>query len=168
MNYILLFLFTFLLSFTSLDGPSRAFAETVIYVIDGDTVILDNHERVRLIGIDTPEIRSKYHRGEPHGKEAKKYLKKLIEGKEVVLKPGREPKDKYGRRLAYLYTPDGLFINEELVRLGHAETFRRFPFQYKEKFLQLEAEAKVTEVGMWGKRKRPWWLKGFWRKKEAN
>lgn len=146
---------------------SQALAEKVIYVIDGDTVILDNHERVRLIGINSPEIASKYHRGEYYGKEAKKYLKKRIEGKEISLKPGAEPFDKYERRLAYIYLTDGTFINEELVRLGYAETFRKFPFIYKEQFLELEKEAKDKRLGMWSARKRPWWLKGFVRKKTA-
>jgi micrococcal nuclease len=145
---------------------TQALAEKVIYVIDGDTLILDNHERVRLIGINAPEIASKYHRGERYGKEAKKYLRKRVEGQEVTLKPGAEPFDKYERRLAYVYLPDGTFINEELVKLGYAETFRKFPFTYKERFLALEAEAKEKRLGMWGARKRPWWLKGFIRKRE--
>jgi len=144
---------------------TQALAEKVIYVIDGDTVILDNHERVRLIGINSPEIASKYHRGEYYGKEAKKYLKKRIEGKEVTLKPGAEPFDKYERRLSYIYLADGTFINEELVKLGYAETFRKFPFTYKEQFLELEKEAKDKRLGMWSARKKPWWLKGFVRKK---
>jgi len=160
------------LSFILALGTLTAFihpasAEKIIYVIDGDTVILDNHDRVRLIGINSPEITSKYHRGEYYGKEAKLYLKKRIEGKEVVLKPGTEPFDKYERRLAYIYLPDGTFINEELVRLGYAETFRKFPFPYKEKFLALENEAREKHIGMWSTRKKPWWLKGFGKKKAA-
>jgi micrococcal nuclease len=142
-----------------------ALAEKVTYVIDGDTVIMDDHQRVRLIGIDAPEIDSRYHRGEYFGRESGEYLRKRIEGREVVLKPGAEPFDKYGRRLAFIYLPDGTFINEEMVRLGFAETFRSFPFSGREKFLALEDQAREKELGMWGKRKRPWWLRGFSRKK---
>jgi micrococcal nuclease len=154
--------FAIICSLFSLLLASSAFAERVAYVIDGDTVILDNRERVRLIGIDTPEISSKYHRGEYYGKEAKKYLKELIEGKEVTLEYGPEPRDKYGRRLAFLYLPDGTFVNEELVRLGYAETFRKYPFKYREDFMRLEKEAKEQEVGMWKKRKKPWWMRAIW------
>ncbi len=159
---ILSFFITFIL--IGLANTAQVFAERIVYVIDGDTVILKNHERVRLIGIDAPEIDSKYHRGEPFGKEAKKYLKELIEGKEVTLKDGPEPRDKYGRRLAFIYLPDGVFVNEVMVREGYAEAYRRFPHKYREHFLELEAEAKGNESGMWGKKKRPWWLRGFWRK----
>jgi micrococcal nuclease len=141
------------------------FAEKVAYVIDGDTIIVDNHERVRLIGINAPEINSKYHRGEFFGKESRKYLKDRLEGKEVVLKAGTEPFDKYGRRLSYVYLPDGAYINEEMVRLGYAETFRAFPFPDKEKFLSLEEAARDKQLGMWGVRKKPWWLKSLWKKK---
>jgi micrococcal nuclease len=139
-----------------------AFAERVVYVIDGDTVVLDNHERVRLLGINAPEINSKYHRGEFFGKESQKYLKQRLEGKEVTLKMGAETRDKYGRLLAYIYLPDGTFINEELVKMGYAETFRSKPCEYREAFLKLEEEAKASQLGMWKARKRPWWLRrGF-------
>ena len=155
---ILYLFFSFLLA-------SQAWAEKVVFVIDGDTVILANHERVRLIGIDAPEIKSKYHRGEFFGKESAQYLKARIEGKDVVLKSGAEPRDKYGRRLAYIYLGDGTSIDEELVRLGYASVFRKFPFPEREQFLKLEAEAKEKKLGMWGKKKSPWWLKGFGKKK---
>jgi micrococcal nuclease len=159
-----LFHFLFLVLSLLLGFTVSAWAEKVIYVIDGDTVILDNHERVRFIGIDAPEVASKYHRAEYYGKEAKKYLQGRIEGQEVVLKPGKEPFDKYERRLAYVYLPDGTFINEELVRLGYADVFWSIPFEYRESFVQLQKEAKEKQIGMWQVKKRPWWLRGFRRR----
>lgn len=133
-------------------GASLAHAERVKYVIDGDTCILMNEQRVRLLGVDTPEIKNvEYQRlGEFFGEQAKSYLKQLIEGKEVRLVDGPEPFDKYGRRLAYIYLDD-LLVNRELVRLGYAEAIRRFPYDKKDEFLALEAIARHEKLGMWQK-----------------
>lgn len=132
-----------------LSGP--LYAEKVQYVIDGDTFILQNNQRVRMIGINAPETSHRRYgkKGQAFGKEAKERLRKFIEGKEVVLKEDREPFDRFGRRLAYVYLPDGTFVNREMVREGYAETFRRFPFQYKEEFLKLEEVARGAKLGMW-------------------
>ncbi len=124
----------------------------VKYVIDGDTFILSNNQHVRLIGIDAPEIKSKYHpKTEFFAEEAKYYLKKKIEHKRVWLEGDESQKDfdKYGRRLAYVYLKDGTFINKELVRLGYAEAIRYFPYKYKKLFLKLEINAKKRYLGMW-------------------
>lgn len=131
-------------------SPRGLYAERVRYVIDGDTLVLGNDQRVRLIGIDTPEIENPeyFHQGEFYGVEAKNYLKTLIEGKEVRLESGSEPFDDYGRRLAYVYLGD-LFVNRELVRLGYAEVFRKFGFRYKSEFLELEASARAQKMGIW-------------------
>ncbi len=136
-------------------SPLISFGEWayVKYVIDGDTFILSNNEHIRLIGINAPEIKSKYHsKTEFFAKEAKYYLKSKIEHKRVWLKGYDNQKefDKYGRRLAYVYLKDGTFINEELIRLGYAEAIRHFPYKYKELFLMLEGNAKKRHLGMWG------------------
>lgn len=127
-----------------------SYAEKVRYAIDGDTIVLENNQRVRLIGIDAPEIENrKYGReGEYYGEEAKQFLKQLIEGKDVRLEDGYEPFDKYGRGLAYVYLGD-LFVNAELVRLGYAEVFRIFDFEYKDQFLELERQARSQGLGIW-------------------
>ncbi len=100
----------------------RAFAEEIKYVIDGDTVVLTSEVHVRLIGINAPEVdHPEYGRkGEPYGVEATEYLRKLVDGKTVRLESGSEPKDKYGRTLAYLFLPDGLFVNRKMVEAGYA------------------------------------------------
>lgn len=141
------------LSFGSAGLPLEA--EYVQTVIDGDTVILGNQQRVRLIGIDSPEIdHPKYGRfGEYFGEESRTYLKELIEGRDVRLEDGDEAFDKYGRRLAYVFADD-LLVNREMVRLGYAEVFRAFDFRYKEEFLALEREAKAAGRGMWNPERR--------------
>ncbi len=129
---------------------SPAWAEVVSHVVDGDTVILENHQRVRFIGIDAPEVdHPRYNRvGEPFGEAAKTYLKSRIEGQEVRLEPGPEAFDKYGRRLAYVYLGDEC-LNATLLREGYAEAIRKLPYDRKSQFLELEAEAKVQNRGIW-------------------
>ncbi len=130
------------------------FAAKVKYVIDGDTFTLQNGQKIRMIGINAPETdHPRYHKkGQFFGKESKAYLRNLIQGRDVKLKKGYEEFDRYGRRLAYVYLPDGTFVNREMVLFGYAETFRKFPFEYKQEFLQLEEEARAHKLGMWGNR----------------
>ncbi len=85
-------------------------------VIDGDTVELDNGDRVRLIGINTPE------RGDFYYDESKKMLVDLVENKSVKLEKDVEDKDRYGRLLRYIYLDDK-FINLELLKAGYANTY---------------------------------------------
>lgn len=86
----------------------------VVAVIDGDTIEIESGERVRYIGIDTPET------DECYGPEATQANKELVLGKEVILIRDVEDKDKYGRLLRYVVA-DGRFVSGELVRLGYAE-----------------------------------------------
>lgn len=134
------------------------YAEKVRYVIDGDTFILENNQRVRMIGINAPETSHPRYgkKGQPFGNQAREGLRKFIEGKEVTLKDGRELFDRFGRRLAYVYLPDGTFVNREMVREGYAETYRKFPFEYKNEFLELEQAAKQAKSGMWGDKASSW------------
>ncbi len=137
---------------------SAAHAERVRYVIDGDTVVLESGEKVRLIGIDAPEIdHTKYGKiGEPQGPEAALFLRELVENKDVRLEAGSEPVDKYGRRLAYLFLEDGTFVNRKMVETGFAETYRRFDFVYKKEFLKLEKDARGKHLGMWIDKPEDW------------
>ncbi len=136
-----------------------AFAEKVRYVIDGDTFILQNNQRVRMIGINAPEIghRKYKKKGQEHGQEAKKYLKSLIEKKDVTLKSGGNDEfDRFGRRLSYVYLPDGTFVNRKMVEDGYAQAYKKFPFEHKEEFLRLEDEARLAGRGIWSGKKESW------------
>lgn len=85
----------------------------VRHVIDGDSIILDDGETVRYIGIDTPEM------DECYGPEATEMNRELVEGKTVILIADVEDRGRYGRLLRYVIA-DGRFVNAELVRLGYA------------------------------------------------
>lgn len=134
-------------------------------VIDGDTLELANGERVRLIGIDTPEVheskklykdaeRSSQDVGaiKKMGQRAKDFTKSLVEGKTVSLEFDVEKYDIYKRLLAYVYLKDGTFVNAEIVRQGYA-SLMTFPpnIKYAETFHKLYTEARQQKKGLWGK-----------------
>lgn len=135
-------------------------------VIDGDTFELENGERVRLLGIDTPEkfqsskLDSDAERTGRDKKTIRKlgelsseYTKKLIGGKRVVLVPesNYEDKDKYGRLLRYVYLEDGTFVNRKIIEDGYANVYRRFPLSKTGEFEQAERDAREKNRGLWGK-----------------
>lgn len=141
-------------------------AEKISYVIDGDTVILADNQRVRLIGINAPETDHRRYgkKGQKFGNESKDYLKRMIEKKDVRLESGDEAFDRFGRRLAYLYLQDGTFVNRKMVETGNAEVFRKFPFKFRKEFLELEQAARADKLGMWGERTPSFldWIAEYW------
>jgi len=112
-------------------------------VIDGDTVELVDGQRVRYLGIDTPEV------GQSYSSEATERNKELVEGKVVELQLGKRDKDEYGRLLRYVYV-DGTFVNAELVAEGLATAFIFDPDDpYSQTIVQLEQYAKMRKQGLW-------------------
>ncbi|MFH0772314.1 MAG: thermonuclease family protein [Candidatus Omnitrophota bacterium] len=125
-------------------APSVESREAVVRrVIDGDTIVLANGERVRYIGIDTPE------KGRPYYWEATKENERLVSGKKVELEFDTSREDKYGRTLAYVRI-DGSFVNAELVKNGYAMMFTFPPnVRYAKMFLALQQEAIRDKRGLW-------------------
>lgn len=124
---------------------------TVQRVVDGDTVELSTGEKVRLIGVDTPETVKPNTPVQPYGKEASEFSKQLLTGQKVKLKFDVEPYDKYKRLLAYMYLQDGTFVNEKLVRDGYARIMTIPPnVAYADLFLEAEREARENNKGLWG------------------
>jgi micrococcal nuclease len=133
--------------------PANAIPATVNYVHDGDTLFLataaDSNLKVRLLGIDTPEIGDNL---ECYGDEATALLRALLpEGTAVSAAADIEPLDQYGRSLMYLFTADGTFINLQLVAQGAAEAVSIG--QNTAFYEQLSAEeslARTSALGRWG------------------
>jgi len=134
----------------------RVFVERVV---DGDTIIvrvaennlgLTERERVRLIGVDTPEIAHPTRGIEPYGIEASDFAKGVLERKYVFLDFDRELRDRYGRVLAYVYTEDGDHFNARLVKEGYGIAYLNYEFKYMDEFSGYENEAKQKKLGLWG------------------
>ena len=128
---------------------------TVGKVIDGDTVEIDGGERVRLIGIDTPENKrnrsGKFTPAQPFYLEAKNFLAELLAKQPVTMQLGAESVDFYGRTLAYLYLPDGADVQAEMLRRGYAMVTAYPPnIAHLESYGATESQACRAAIGIWG------------------
>jgi len=124
-------------------------------VVDGDTIKLFGGERVRDIGIDTPETVDPRRPVEPFGHEASAYNRELVEGRRVRIERDVRERDRYGRLLGYVYvhdeaTGEELFVNAELLRAGYARVSTVPPdVRHAEEFLALERDAREHRCGLW-------------------
>ena len=146
-------------------GDSYNSGIQVIQVYDGDTVKLANGEKVRLIGIDCPEeweseklywdtkrLGQDIEVIKAMGKEAGAFTQNLVLNKKVRLEFDVEKRDKYNRLLAYLYLPDGKFVNETIIKEGYAYPLMIPPnLKYTDYFMQLYREARAKGRGLWKK-----------------
>lgn len=129
----------------------------VTEVIDGDTIDVTNDGktlRVRLIGIDSPEIRDASKPVECFGKEASDFLNSLILSKEITMEadPTQSDKDKYDRLLRYIFIANGENINQTMVANGYAfEYTYKMPYKYQAAFKAAQAEARKEGKGLWAK-----------------
>jgi micrococcal nuclease len=125
----------------------------VTRVVDGDTILIDldgTEERVRLIGVDTPEsVHPNDEKNVPYGEIAAAFTRERLEGKRVRIELDAQERDRYGRLLAYVYTDDGMF-NETLLSEGHAQIDTYPPnVRYVEAFALLQKDARARGVGLW-------------------
>jgi micrococcal nuclease len=118
-------------------------------VVDGDTIVLESGERVRYIGIDTPETVHPSKPEECFGAEATKKNTELVEGKRVLLVQDVSDTDRYGRLLRYVYVQD-VFVNNRLVEEGYAYASSYPPdVDKQEQLRKSQEEARRTERGLW-------------------
>jgi micrococcal nuclease len=138
-------------------------SSVVRHVADGDTLILEDGRKVRLIGVDTPEMsdgsRNRRNAAWNHlsaarvddfALKAKEFVRRQIEGKPVRLEYDWQKMDKYGRLLAYVTRePDGFFLNAEIIRQGYGFDYQAFAFKYSKEFRSYRREAQEQKRGLW-------------------
>lgn len=128
--------------------PAPRLTQTsVSRVIDGDTIVLDGGDRVRYIGIDTPEDTAKR---DCFGRQATQRNRELVEGRQVALEKDVQETDRFGRLLRYVWV-DGQMVNEILVEEGFASV-STFPpdVRHQERFLEAQERARRAGAGLWG------------------
>lgn len=146
----------FALLFTLLaagSAGSGSIEGTVVRVVDGDTIdvqLADRVEKIRYIGVNSPEIHHPIKGEQPGGREAAEVNRRLVGGRHVRLELDVRARDRYGRLLAYVWTGDTM-VNAELVRLGYAQVMTVPPnVRYQKLFVKLQREARDAHRGLWG------------------
>ncbi len=155
---------SFLFFMGTAQTPSLASEVLIVkHVSDGDTFTLSDGQKVRLIGVDTPETHDENRndqnarrnsidkkRVQAFALKAKKYLQTTLEGQEVRLETDWQKQDKYGRQLAYVYrVSDDLFVNAEIVKQGYGFAYLQFPFKYSKEFERYSNESRKNKKGLW-------------------
>ena len=145
----------------------RELSGIVSRIHDGDTITVRNVGKVRLRGVDTPEMSDTEYRDIYYMRRGvdRKTLRQVARqalhfnikhalNKQVRLEVGDEGKDDYGRWLAYVWLPDGRMLNLMLLEEGLATAFTKFSFDRKGEFLDAEREARHQQRGMWAVKER--------------
>lgn len=125
----------------------------ILRVIDGDTIDVDckgKRERIRIIGVNTPETVHPLKPIECFGKEASNKMKGLLQDKKVIIKTGQGSgdRDKYGRLLRYVEL-NGEDVGAKMIREGFAFSYRKYPHERLEEYNKLERQARENGVGLW-------------------
>ena len=142
------FIFIFVILSTP-SSPAQTW-HTVKWVDDGDTIILSTGQRIRYIGINAPEIDHKEQKAQPFGYKARSFNKNLLVNRRIRLEFDTERYDQYGRMLAYIFLPDGSFVNSRLLQDGLAFCLYRWPNVKYEKILyQAQLAAMASSKGIW-------------------
>lgn len=130
--------------------PDAPVSVRVRKVVDGDTIIVDGNQSVRLLGVDTPETVKPETPVQPWGPEATEFTRRHVEGQTVRLEFDHEKYDKYNRLLAYVYL-DKWLLNEELIRAGLSPAVTKYPYSsaMKVRFRAAEDEARRQKLGIW-------------------
>jgi endonuclease YncB( thermonuclease family) len=137
---------------TSAPSPRTTRSDPVMVraVIDGDTIDVTSVGRVRLLGIDAPEIGRGFDTAAPFGREARDRLTQLVLRRWVRLEHEGMMVDAYNRRLAYVLTEDGQLVNAVLLREGLARISARLPLTRLPELRRAESDAQSFRRGMWG------------------
>ena len=126
----------------------------VTHITDGDTIEVDmagTSEKIRMIGVDTPETKKPDSPVQCFGPNASAFTKTTLTGKSVRLEsdPTNDNRDRYGRLLRYVYLQDGSLLEETLIAGGYGFAYTSFPFQKAARFSELQAQAQIANIGLW-------------------
>jgi micrococcal nuclease len=128
---------------------------TVIKVVDGDTIWVDNNgkrQKIRMIGLDTPESVDPRKPVQCFALEASAQAKTILGGQSVYLEtdPSQDSVDRYGRTLAYVWTASGRLFSLDMIADGYAfEYTYDLPYRYQQDFKAAENDARTQERGLW-------------------
>ena len=134
---------------------TEKFFYPVVKVIDGDTfdVEVDGQtKRIRVIGINTPEVVDPRKPVECFGKEASEKAKSILLGKKVYLErdPTQGDTDKYGRLLRYVFLEDGADFGLLMIKQGYAYEYTyNIPYKYQNEYKQAQKQAEEAKIGLW-------------------
>ncbi len=129
----------------------------VVRIVDGDTIVVSfaaqagfiNPEKIRLIGVDTPESVDPRRPVERFGAEAARYARDRLSGKTVYVAFERKLRDSYDRLLAYVFLADGCCVNLDIVSAGYGFAYTKYPFYFMDDFRRAEKEARREKRGLW-------------------
>lgn len=136
-------------------GGGRPGFYTVDHFVDGDTIAVNMNgklEKVRFIGVDTPETHKPNSPVQCYGPAAAAYTKQLIGQSQVRLEADslNTNRDRYNRLLRYVYLPDNTLLNQKIIENGYGFAYTQFPFSKKEVFAASQDQAKQAGRGLWG------------------
>lgn len=139
---------------TVLNPVDPGFAR-VVRVVDGDTIEINHgskNEKVRLVGVDTPETSHPNKAVQCFGYAAKEYLEGLIDDKDVRLERDELSSDidRYNRLLRYVYLKDGTLVNLEIIKEGYGFAYTSFDFEKEDEFSAAQKMASAENKGLWG------------------
>ena len=131
-------------------GPGGSADARVTRHTDGDTLWLSGIGKVRLIGVDTPEV---YGENECFGRRSSAFVERVAPiGSRVRYRLGVEERDRYGRALAYVWLPGGRFLNRLLLARGFAQVLTVPPnVEYADRFTEVARRAREASRGLWGR-----------------
>lgn len=150
MKQLITLTFVCLLFFPFQQASSAGTWYQVKWVIDGDTVVLANGQKVRYIGINAPELAHDGHKAEPYGDAAKLFNASLVDRKKIRLGFDRERNDQYERLLAYIFLKDDTFVNVEILSNGYAYLLYHRPnIKHNAVMLRSQRTAMSAKKGIW-------------------
>lgn len=128
---------------------------SVLRIIDGDTIEVNSNgvlEKIRLIGVNTPETVDPRKKVECFGKEASRFVTDILVGTSVSLEAdaSQGERDRYGRLLRYVYLSDGSLLNKTIIAEGYGYEYTyNVPYRYMNEFKDAERTAQKLEKGLW-------------------